>query len=578
MSAATRPVGLDRPALWAWAAAAALIGAVLARYGPAAAADPFGLVHDDGRHFVVWLRALADPSLFAGDPIAAYFGGLTPALFKGLVAPAGWLGVDAVSWSYLVLTPLCLGLLVYAALRLSRSLLPQGYARGFFVVVLCFVLLTLIENQRTAALPRSFAPPIVLLALAAFLERRLALLAATLFLGALLYPSAVVVAGATLLFLTMSSGAAPWSPDRGAVLALIAGGGASVAGLAPFLLSANDAGATFLLEEARALPIFGPDGRTKFFLESWTAQTLCGERGGALLLCQRYGFLGWPLALALTVGLPVAAALACRAAFGADRARGFAKILIALGLAGLCLFAAAYAVAFRAHLPARYAVFSLGPALGLSLAMLAACAMRGALHLAPARLAGAARWSVFALALAAVAHLGAAKLARPVWDAHPEISEFLRQTPKDAVVAGLPGYLDNVPAFANRSAFVALELLVPYKKTYYAQMAERLALVADVHRAAASPASVAQLRAQGVTHLILDRAGAVGEWPASFPAVADLRGDTTFLDSIGDLARCAPAADAALVVADLACLDAALTPAPATDRPRGTEQAPAPRG
>ena len=32
---------------------------------------PWGVIRDDGRHFVSWLRKLADPALFQNDPIAA---------------------------------------------------------------------------------------------------------------------------------------------------------------------------------------------------------------------------------------------------------------------------------------------------------------------------------------------------------------------------------------------------------------------------------------------------------------------------------------------------------------------------
>jgi hypothetical protein len=51
---------------------------------------------------------------------------------------------------------------------------------------------------------------------------------------------------------------------------------------------------------------------------------------------------------------------------------------------------------------------------------------------------------------------------------------FIETLPKDALIAGHPELMDNIPTFARRKAFVTYELSHPYRKRYWEQIKKRL--------------------------------------------------------------------------------------------------------
>ncbi|SDL28806.1 hypothetical protein [Aliiruegeria lutimaris] len=106
---------------------------------PEALTDPWAITEDDGRHFVVWLRAMADLELFRNDPIAANFGAVTPAPYKWLFLLAVWLGIDVVSWQLLVLAPSIVALTLWAANRFLGHYFPDPLIQALSLALMVYV-------------------------------------------------------------------------------------------------------------------------------------------------------------------------------------------------------------------------------------------------------------------------------------------------------------------------------------------------------------------------------------------------------------------------------------------------------
>ncbi|MFW5641751.1 MAG: hypothetical protein ACOCY0_03190 [Roseicyclus sp.] len=446
---------------------AALFAGPAWTYLPILAENPWAILQDDARHFVVWLRALGNPELFAGDPMAAFFRAVTPDLYEALYRPAIWLGIDVVAWHMIVLMPAIAFLALLAmerfvavfepdlALRLSILVVIAAFAHAFYV----------------HGLPRDFALPILCLAIFAYATARPWLMGAVIGLGAAIYPAAAITAGVGMALCEAARLIREQRLTRqtsAIVLAALAG----VLGLLSFVAGSGDTGATFTLAEARGVPIFQDGARTAYFeggSDLWRIS--CGNRAGLFAACIP-GPL-WGLTHAV-YGAVILGTLVWLARAG----RGDWRLLAGLCLGGLILFAAATALAFELHLPSRYArwsvqfvaVFGVAIALSLALARLLAL-LRAPRLLAPV---------ILGALVAAAAPGELTRLYGIEVDTAPGVSAALRAMPADTVVAGVAGHIDTIPAFTGRSVLAALELSVPYKKAYHAEMARRVALLAGL--------------------------------------------------------------------------------------------------
>ncbi len=160
---------LDRPVFWIALLCIAWVFAIYSAVFLKLLNSPVAMVSDDARHFVVWLRQLADPELFKGDVIAEYFQSLTPALYTLLYSPAILLGVDAIVWHFLVICPLTCIFFTLTAYRFLSHFLPTVRETGLATILLCIFLM----SWPLVGLPRSFAFSIIFLSLSAFMEKRI---------------------------------------------------------------------------------------------------------------------------------------------------------------------------------------------------------------------------------------------------------------------------------------------------------------------------------------------------------------------------------------------------------------------
>lgn len=484
---------MNSPRRWMALALLCYLAGVMIASGPALLHDPWSVVENDGRHFVAWLRSMADPALFRDDAIAAYFDSLTPGLYKALFAPAVWLGVDIGLWHFTVVKALTCGLTVLAA-RLFFGSWLSGWRLGFAMLFFCL----LAAKWALAGLPRSFGFPIALLSLWAFAGGRLFWLALVMFAGALIYPSAVAVSG-----LAMGLSAFRLSPrphielSRRFWTAIAIAAAAAFAGLALFMGSVGESGATISLEEARAIEGFGPEGRTRFFRDTWSARIFSDGRGGML-----------PLSLPFAPGLAALATLFVLAAGGVFARRlgaGAAlRAIVPLALAGLALFVAAYAIAFRAHLPNRYAFYGIGLAFRIAAAFGVVGLIDAAVRRFPARSGPAIAGAALLLAAGLFGFsLHTGKKAQIV-DPAPALSAFLRAAPKDSVLAGFSAPIETASAFSGSRVHFALELLIPYKRDYYRTIRDRVTGLGEAMASTNVLRIAAYLAEHGVTHLLID--------------------------------------------------------------------------
>jgi hypothetical protein len=152
--------------------------------------------------------------------------------------------------------------------------------------------------------------------------------------------------------------------------------------------------------------------------------------------------------------------------------------------AGIIAWLLARALALRLYFPARYLFPMVGPVLfgAVALAVLADAWLRARGGAVLAKPLVRAAYLLAALGLGAVVlRSGSIGVLVPsqfvyirAYEEERRLHLFLRDgVPKDAVLAGNPWLLDNVPIFGKRSVWTNYETLVPVYSEYYRQMVAR---------------------------------------------------------------------------------------------------------
>lgn len=488
------------------------------------------LVQDDARQFVVWLRQAANPALFPDDLIEQHFSSLTPQLYKLLFAPADLFGIDAVTWHLYFVAPLTSLLFVISAFALFSLFVEKMVFRGFSTLLICLALSAIF----VVGLPRSFAFPILFFALTAFLNNKAIWLFVVMLLGGAMYPAAVVVAGMTMLVVVLISTSERTLFHSQNIRLLMSGGVAALGGIALFLSGLSDLGSTISIEEARTLPIFSEGARSDFFRESFFQQVICSGRGGLLPFC----FSGQPLLSLIVTGILVGLGIVAYLFLSKDSdpvfRKNFNKLFIALPVAGGILFALSYSVAFQAHLPSRYATMTITLMIIISFIFVLIAASHFVRSGLGSRLSGSL-FLLLQISIICLLFYGLVKNAADTMDIEKDeeraLSDYLRSTPVDSVVASVGDYADSIPAFTNRTVYFSLEYLVPYKRDYYYVMAERAENLGKILKAADQRKLATMIDETGIDYIVLpdDLSGIAKEWRVTFSAAFDFSADTDLL-------------------------------------------------
>lgn len=449
------------------------------------------VINDDVRQQVFWMQQWLDPELFRGDLLSDYARQYVPWGVKGVY----WLAsgvVGPLTFSK-VLPGLLWVFLAGCLFRLGETL--GGERRLAWMTVGVFWLMPFFLDNVAGGLARAFAAPLLALFWLCWLGRRPWGLGLTLLLQALFIPyifalSATAALIAWVVSLTGRAGPPPF-PHRQAHFILLA----AAAGLV-VLMHRQFAAAGFgpLVAAADMLhrPEFSSQGRfpilpvPSIFWEMVSPLGLIApfREGGAVA-----GGLGCALLLGLAL-------------YGAARVdwQNLAPRLQPLGylaLASLLLYFLARLVLLRLFIPDRYLAYTLNLCYCLLLARCWGAALQ------------VKRWprTLALLGLAVVVGLSGLRLKDVgLYDfsTYQPLYAALAQTPKDALIAGHPNLMDNIPTFARRRALATFELAHPWSQGYWQEIKPRLEEFFTAYYAAAPEAVVSFAQKYGVAFLVVD--------------------------------------------------------------------------
>lgn len=283
--------------------------------------------------------------------------------------------------------------------------------------------------------------------------------------------------------------------------------------------------------EARALPEFLEQGRTRFFLDSSFEFWLYADRSGILPV--EWWHLPYKYFLAMfAVGLLLPLLLQYPSRFPIVRqvAKGV-RPLPQLLLTSVSMFFAAHALLFKLYLPSRYTTYSLRILMALLAAMTLTVILDGVFHacLQQPNLSFGKQF----LALGSTVILAAALVLYPSYlhlsgkwkslfinafyipGGVPPLYEFFQQQTKDSLIASLSEETSKLPAFTQRSVLVGKENAIPYHVGYYSQFRQRLADLIRAQYSQDLAESKNLIQRYRVNLLLLDRTAFTPEYIAN---------------------------------------------------------------
>lgn len=533
--------------------------------------DSGNFVGADARHFVVWLRRIADPEIFRDDIIADYWTTLTPLFYRGLYWPFASVGIDPVKAYFHFVMPLSGILFASMSYSFIYCFWPTPAGAAFSTIIL-----TQMFNWRVG-LPHDFGFMLVMLNVFLFFLRRAVISAGAMFVTVGLLPVAGPVSGLSMAFLMFSRRAPFVSRNLTEWATLLAAGIACLVAECMTLLAVGRVGPTFTVNEAKSDPFVKELLGENFLVSELSDIFLCSLHRGIVTVCEKSSgkqLLIWDI---LTAGVLILSLWL----MGSGRVNRWLsasslppidqqlhRVLLSMISAGAILFLVAYATAFRFHVPSRFARYSIALSFGMVIAMAAAALsvslMRAFCVPGQARRA-LAGWMAILL------------ISTDIWmsfrflqqrsfglirDEAPSIHAYLRKTPKATMVAGVLDEVANMPAFSSRSVLVAPDLLVPFHKLHYGEMADRLkaTAVALYSRDRQVPADfVSRYR---IDYILVERKTnrepkILRYWATIFPGIAETAravesGQQPFFRTRLD--HCTRAEDGNLVLADARCI------------------------
>ncbi|RPI20940.1 MAG: hypothetical protein EHM61_25940 [Acidobacteria bacterium] len=438
-------------------------------------------VSDDTRQQIYPLYLASDGQLFHNDLLTRYFRSHTPPFYYYAHYPLAW-AIDAVVLSKV----LQFGLLAVVLVFLYRiGVFLHGGFLGWTLVFLTVHSPTL-AGLTDGGLPRGWAVPgLIVFVWAVLGERQRVALAATLVSG-LFYPPIFLVLGPSYAVWTVLRRAwSKWDLIALGVLAL---------GFWPMVFRDPEIGRIVTLEQAQRMPEWQIGSRFPFLpmpslISLFSRNFVVGHLPPGL-----FGPWAW---LLVAVGLS--------AFFMAkERLRFAAAVGLPLGFS-LVMFEVSRLVAFRLHIPDRNLKYTI-PFLGLILITVAGFGLISWL-LTKARVPGSAGWTALLVIVSSIA-VGGSGFAgnlnlwadqRFAW----KLYEFVERLPKDALLAGPPGEMDNIPLFSRRKVYVSDEANQPLYDRYYQEIRNRLTQVFKAYYATDLPVVADFRKETGVDYVLV---------------------------------------------------------------------------
>ena len=454
---------------------------------------------DDMSEWTSWAYSFQDPDLFHNDIIKTYWMSNFPLGYKSIFEALSPLADTE-------LVGKLLGLILGAVAtvlgyNLGRAVTGKvsGGIVNLVMVPLCqvspFGPISFL-NREAGGLPRSFALPIMLLGVTGAFKRDMRTLGLSLIAAALFYPPAFVMLGTYAGLLVMIGVVRSRRLPNGFSVLLLTGAAGMGIVLASGLSSRAITGPLYTFEQMRRMPeFFGKGIAGYFFHDHWwdyLFEIFQFDNGVASVL--------WLSLIIATF------------AFGARDQRTLRKEMILIPISAFVNYCLAYLLLLRMFEPSRYLLFPL-QVLTICCVPLLFEHLFGRAVQDLGRNAGWRRSSryVWMMGPAAIAALGLAVFAtRVVLDRGgldplpPELYGFLRELPKNALIAATPTDGDRVPMRSRRSALLIKASLFPYHSVYYEEMKRRFGAVLQT-RYDPSPDAVQNLRrTYGVRYFIYD--------------------------------------------------------------------------
>ncbi len=449
------------------------------------------VVQDDARHYLFWMERFQDPRAFPNDLIADYLQSIAPVGYKLLYRLASYCQL-APEWLAKVL-PMFLGMIAAGYYySLTLTIFPVPIAGVMASVMLSQHLWC--NDDVVSASPRAFIYPLMIPLLFYFVRRQWRLSLILLGLLTLFYPP--VAAVATTLYLANAvdwpglkvKWYRPWvlvhrHRIRVAIAAMIL---ATLCILPTYLLS-HQFGPVVTMAQAQTIPEFQPTGRHSFFREGISRYWLILFGGHGAIL-KRTLFTPVTLVAALFL-LPM------------QRGKNFVSlkavqpsihVFTKLTCVSLVWFTAAYAQAFKLHMPGRYT----SHCIMLAMPILAAIAWTSLLETICNRQKRSHKSKAvlhkclppMAVLLVVVPlffyyPLLLKKFPKTLYITGQEapIYEYLQTQPQDALIASLDFEADNIPVFAKRPTLIAPEYATPFHLGYYRQIRQRAEDLLNAH-------------------------------------------------------------------------------------------------
>ncbi|MCX5892946.1 MAG: hypothetical protein NTW80_08260, partial [Deltaproteobacteria bacterium] len=448
------------------------------------------VVNDDVRQQIFWMQQWLDPELFKGDLLADYARHYVPWGVKGLYWLTSWVA-DPITVSRIL--P---GLLfIFLALCLYRMGLKLGGRRLAWATVAVYWLMPFFLDNLAGGLARAFGAPLLAFFWLSWQEDWPRGMGTALILQALFIPYVFLIsalaAGLAWLAGRIAKTAAPPFPARPTHFLLLAAG-VVMGALMDFSYVKDGFGPLVNYAEMLNRPEFYAGGRYTIL----PVPSIFWELISPWEWLAPFRDLGLAAALTVCVVLP-AATLWGLARVSWRPLKPMLQPAVYLGLASLILYFGARVFLLKLFIPDRYLIYTLNLAYCLILAL----GLHAALRMA--------RWprTLAVLALLGAAALGVLRLENAGlkdYAVYQPVYAALAATPKDALIAGHPNLMDNVPTFARRRALVTYKLAHPWSKGYWQQIEPRLHDLFAAYYAADPQEVIAFCRKYGVSFLVVD--------------------------------------------------------------------------
>lgn len=433
------------------------------------------IIQDDARQHVVWLQQLVDPQLFPNDVIADYYRAIAPTGFSTFYAFFAKLGIEPLLLAKVL--PLFIGLLtsIYG-FKLFLQILPIPSAA--FVGTLILNQTIWLKDDVISASPRAFLYPLFAAFLYFLVKRSTVLCLITILLQGLLFPQiAFVYLGVLTVRLFRWCDRSPrFSQDRQDYVIWGWGLAIALAIILPFSYHLSELGNTFTVEQMKAMPEFGTQGRTRYFGVSAFDFMMNGSSGIRPPLL--------PLVIWTSLGLPF---LLKSQHPVSQFVTPKINVLVHILIASFSLFLLAHLLLPKLYYPNRYTYHSLRFVMAIAAGIVLFAWLKlgqqwlaqrlssdkGAFTFKETCLTGLA--GLFIAATVLIPTTPALVFLVESWNIgnNPTIYEFLAAQPKDILIASLDEEADNIPAFAQRSVLVSGEFAFAFHVNYYSEMKQR---------------------------------------------------------------------------------------------------------